>query len=1177
MLSTTAGINVLKQVLSTPIINHINQNKCMKKIEFELSQYLGTKRKLLLIMKLTILLTVVCFLQTSATVYSQATKFSFEMKNQRIQDVLREIEKNSDFRFFYQREQVDVEQSVNLNVNDKTVEEILPELFKGQEVVFDVRQDNLILIKPEKVGIESSTEFYAQQKSVSGKVSDAKNQTLPGVTVIVKGTTNGTITNADGNYSISGIPDNATLQFSFVGMKTQDIVVGSQTFINVVLEEESIGVEEVVVTALGIKREEKALGYSVQKVSGESLQKVSGVNIATSLTGKVAGLLVRNITDFGAVPVVTIRGENPLLVIDGVAYANKTLSDISSEDIESMSVLKGATASALYGFRGASGAILITTKNGSTNKSGITVDVATNTMFTAGFLAIPEKQSTYGRGSSNIYDKISNASWGTVMDGTVRSQWDPFLKEYRDYEYLPVGPDNFANFLEQGYVTNNNVNIGYKGDVVSLRSSVNWTQNKGQYPNSTLDKYTYTFGGDINLDKFKMSSNVSYARKASPNLGMNGYTSYDPMYALLIYSSADFNILDYKDNYWLVEDQKQNYTFPQASGINNPYFDMYEKTNQISRDVFNADWSLSYQLTDWLKASLRSGLDFYTDKGQIRTSWGSYVSSGNTGVPGNGSTWNGTLTGGYNVGQTQGFSINSDLLLTGNKSFGKFNMEYLAGGTIYYNKSDNMNANTVGGISVPGFFSLKASVNPAAVNENLYRMQVNSLYGRMGFSWNKLIYVEATGRNDWSSTLPADTRSYFYPSIAGSFVISELLPESTKNWLDLLKVRSSWTMSKTPAGIYTINSTYSVNTAIWNTLNGASMPTSLYPEGLLPASANTYEIGLQGMMFKNRLMADVSYYSKRMYDGIIAGGITSASGYTSIYTNTKEETTRRGWEVSVTGSPIKSHDWQLDLGLNWSTFARYYTKLDPTFSTIRPWIQVGERVDAYVSQDFLRKPETGELILNSSGRITYSGYNENFGWSDPDWLWGANSNLRYKNISLFLSFDGVVGGLMGTRTESYMWQLGIHPESVTPERALDVATPGSVNYLVQGVKVVSGTFTRDPNGVILTDTRVYAPNDVKTTYKNYVYDLHSSSAWGGATSRLDTYSKTFFKLREMSLTYNVPAKLLHGVAKAASVSFVGQNVLLWSKDWKYSDPDGGSEDFADPSVRYLGGNIKITF
>jgi TonB-linked SusC/RagA family outer membrane protein len=1129
-------------------------------------------KKIMIIMKLTTVLIFMALFQLSAKSYSQETKLSLKFENETLENVFNKIEANSEFSIFYKNELIKNSKEVTGEFKDVLIFTILDQVLRSENLTYTIK-DKLIMIVPKDYVAKAEQETG---KKVTGKVTDSSGGSLPGVSVVVKGTTTGVITDNSGNFSI-GVPEKATLKFSFVGMKMLEVAIGTKSVLNILMVEETIGVDEVVVTALGIKREEKALGYAVQKVTGESLQKVSGTDVTSSLTGKVAGLLVKNSSDFGTAPALTIRGENPLLVIDGVAYANKTLSDISSEDIESMSVLKGATASALYGFRGASGAILITTKNGSMNKSGITIDVATNTMFTAGFLAIPEKQSVYGRGSNNMYDKNSNNSWGTVMDGTVRSQWDLVLKAYRDYAYLPIGKDNFANFLEQGYVTNNNVNVGFKGDVVSLRSSLNWTENKGQYPNSTLDKYTYTFGGDVNLDKFKMSSNVSYARKSSPNLGTNGYTSYDPMYALLIYSSADFNILDYKDNYWLVPGQTQNYTYAQAAGMNNPYFDRYEKTNQIARDIFNADLSLSYQLTDWLKASFRSGLDFYTDKGQIRTSWGSYVSSGNTGVPGNGSTWNGTLTGGYNVGQTQGISINSDLLLTGNKSFGKFNMEYLAGGTIFFNKSDNINGNTNGGISVPGFFSLKASVTAAAVNENLYRVQVNSLYGRMGISWNKLIYVEATGRNDWSSTLPAETRSYFYPSVAGSFVVSELLPESTKDWLDLLKVRSSWTMSKTPAGVYSINSSYSVASPTWNTLNGAALPTSLYPEGLIPATANTYEVGLQGMMYKNRLMADVSYYSKRMYNGIITGPLTPASGYTGVYTNTKEETTRRGWEVTLNGSPIKNNDWQLDLGLNWSTFARYYTKLDPVYSAVRPWVQVGERIDAYVSQDFLRKPGTGELIVNSSGRIAYSGYNENFGWSDPDWLWGANANLKYKNFSLFLSFDGVVGGLMGTRTESYMWQIGVHPESVTPERALDVATPGSLNYLVQGVKVVSGTYTKDANGVILTDTRVYAPNDVKTSYKNYAYDLHSSSAWGGATSRLDTYDKTFFKLREMSLTYNVPAKLLHGVAKAASVSFVGQNVLLWSKDWTYSDPDGGSEDFADPSVRYLGANIKITF
>lgn len=1126
--------------------------------------------KILRIMKLTFLLMLISLTTVFANdSYSQNARLTMSVSGISLEDFLAKIEEQSEFRFFYTGN-IDVERKVSGNFKNERITEILDKVGKAAGIKYEVMGRQIVLSPTaENANFDSGQ----QQKSVSGKVTDKAGLPLPGVTVVVKGTTNGTTTNMGGEYSLGNIPENTTLQFSFVGMKTQDVVVGSQTSINLVMEEETIGVEEVVVTALGIKRSEKALGYSVQRVDGESLQKVSGVDVATSLTGKVAGLLVKNSTDFAVAPSITIRGENPLLVIDGVAYANKTLSDISSEDIESMSVLKGATASALYGFRGASGAILITTKNGSTNKSGVNVDVATNTMFTAGFLAIPEKQSVYGRGSNNTYDKNSTNSWGTVMDGGIQNQWDPFLMDYRDYEYLPIGKDNFANFLEQGYVTNNNVNVGFKGDVVSVRSSVNWTQNKGQYPNSKLDKYTYTLGGDINLDKFKLSSNVSYARRKSPNMGSNGYTSYDPMYSLLIWSAADYNVLDYKDNYWLVKDQVQNFTY--RASTNNPYFDRYEKTNEISRDIFNADLSASYDLTNWLKATVRSGLDFYTDRGDQRISWGSYLSTGNTGVPGNPYPWNGTKTGGYVTGQTQGFSINNDLLFTGDKTFEKFNVEYLAGGTIYYKRDDNMNANTVGGISVPAFFSLKASVNPAAVGQSTYAQQVNSLFGRLALSWNKLIYVEATGRNDWSSTLPESTHSYFYPSVAGSFVVSELLP-STSYWLDLLKLRSSWTMSKTPAAIYAINSAFTINSGTWGTMNGASAPSSIYGDGILPESSTTLEFGMQGMIFKNHLMVDVSYYNKRMFDFLKAAPLTAASGYTGNYINIDEEITRRGWEVTVDGTVIKNQDWQWNLGLNWSTYARYYTQLDETYSAVKPWIAVGERVDALASRDLVRVPETGELIY-TNGRLTYSQYDSNFGWTDPDWLWGANSNLRYKDFSLFLSLDGVVGGIMNTRTESYMWQSGGHPESLTPERALDVATPGSKNYLGQGVKVVSGTVTYDPVGNITKDTRVYAPNDVYTTYKQYAIDLHNSSAWGGNGSPADTYSKTFFKLREMSLTYNVPTKYLTGWAKAASVSFVGQNVMLWAKDFKYSDPDGGVEDFADPSVRYLGGNIKFTF
>lgn len=1029
----------------------------------------------------------------------------------------------------------------------------------------------------------------AQEVSIKGKVIDEKGLPIPGASVLIKGTSKATSSDMDGNYQIKADSKGA-LVFSFIGYGSVQESIKGRTQINVTMNPSAEALQEVVVTALGIKRETKALGYATQKVSGEMLQKVSGVDVASSLTGKVAGLLVRNTPDFNAQPVISIRGEQPLLVIDGVPYENKNLSDISSEDIESINVLKGATASALYGFRGRSGAVMVTTKNGTSNLAGLSVDYANNTMFSAGFLAIPEKQSTYGRGGSNLYDKNSDSSWGAAMDGTIRNQWDPKLKAYADYPYVASGKDNFKNFVQQAYVTNNNFSIGYKGDITSIRSSVNWVQNTGAYPNQKADRYTYSLGGDVNLDKFKMSSNMSYSKRITPNQGTNSYTGYDPMYSLLIWSSTDFNILDYKDNYWIIPNQTQNYTLKNE---NNPYFDAYEKNNEVHRDIFNANLSLSYQLADWLKASVRSGIDFYTDKGELRFSWGSVTSSGNTGVPGNGSTWNGGSTGAYQLGQSQGNSINTDFLLTGDRSIDKFKVEYLAGGSIFSKTDNNIQSWTNGGLNVPGFFSLKASVSPAGTSTTTKAQQVNSVYGRFALSYNKWAYVEVTGRNDWSSTMVnTQSESYFYPSTSLSFVVSELLPESTKSWLDLLKIRDSWTMTKKPADIYETRSydIWTVNNPLWNSLAGASFPDSIYGSDLLPASATTFEVGLQAILFKNRLNFDLTYYDKHDYDFQVSTALTPASGFNGTYTNSDTEISRRGWEIALSGSIVKTQDWQWDMGVNWSTYARYYTKLDATELDKYAWSKVGQRVDVYSIVDYQRDPATGKQIY-SNGTVQWNPKATKAGYQDPDFIWGVNSTVRYKDFSLFASFDGVNGGLMNSRTESYMWQSGVHPDSVTLERALDVATPGSKNFLGDGVKVVSGTYTYDNYGNITSDTRVFAPNDVKSTYKAYATAIHGSSAWGGNGTPADTYEKTFFKLRELSLTYTLPKKYIKGWAKAASVSFVGQNVFLWAKEFKYSDPDGGGyapwgtngnatgsvEDFSDPALRYLGGNIKLTF
>ncbi|WP_147676960.1 SusC/RagA family TonB-linked outer membrane protein [Algibacter pacificus] len=1032
------------------------------------------------------------------------------------------------------------------------------------------------------------------QNIINGIVLDETGTPLPGASVILKGTNNGTSTDFDGKFSINVTKDDTILEVSYVGYITKDVAI-SNTPITIKLQPDIKALDEVVVTALGIKREQKALGYSVQEISGETIQKVSGVDVGTSLSGKVAGLLVNNSTDFNTAPEITIRGEEPLLVIDGIAYQNRTLSDISSEDIESMSVLKGATASALYGFRGANGAILITSKNGSTGKNGFSVDLTTNTMFSAGFLAIPERQNIYGRGTNNTYNINQDQSWGQVMDGSIQTQWDPIAKEFRDFEYIARGKNNFKNFLEQGYITNNNISIAFKEDKIALRSSLNWIEQKGQYPNSKLNKFTYSFGGDVNLDKFKLSSNLSYSKRESPNMGSNGYTSYDPMYSLLIWSPMDWDVRDYKDNYWLIPGELQNnhygYDFENnkysGKNQNTPYFDRYQKINEVSRDIFNADLSMNYDISNWLKATVRSGLDFYVDRGQLRVSKGSYTSTGNTSVPGTSSTWNGSRTGAYVTGKSQGFSINNDLLLSGSQKLldNKLEVEYLTGGTIYYQRNDNLNASTSGGISIPEFFSLNASVNPAVVNESITQQQVNSVFGRLGISWNKLIYADITARNDWSSTLTGpgvegSKKSYFYPSFSGSFVVSELIKESTRDWLDLLKIRSSWTKSKKPAGIYDINSVFNTSPGTWNGLNGASAPNNLYNlSSISPESANTLEMGLQAMFLKKRLTVDVSYYKKHMYDFLQTGALSATSGYTGVVLNKDDEIDRKGWEVAVSGTPIKTDNLQWNLGLNWSTYKDVYAKIDQTYTQndSKPWIKVGERTDHYVGKDFMTAPGTNDYVY-SNGRIVKNPYNTVFGYANPDWIWGANSTLTYKNLSLFISFDGLVGGLSSSRTESYMWQSGVHPDSATPERALDVATPGSSNYIGEGVMVTSGTVEFDTDGTILSDTRVFETNTVATTYLRAVKDLHASSAWGGTGTTTDAFSRTYLKLRELSLSYQIPSKLLTGWgAKKASISLTGQNVLLWAKDYKYSDPDNRVEDFADPSVRYLGANLKLSF
>ena len=1121
-------------------------------------------KKSLLIMKFTFILVFICCLQLSAKTYSQ--NITLNLKSVELKKALSTIEKHTPYRFLYSERNISSDK-ITVNVTNAGISQVMNQLLSGTGLSYKQLDNNLIVLVKEN---ETVTDIL-----VKGKVVDrSTGKPLAGASIQIKGSTAGTSTDANGNYSIN-VPANATLVVTSIGYESVEIAVNGQTELNINLQPSATGLNEVVVTALGIKRQERELGYATQKVEGSTLQTVKGIDVATSLTGKVSGLVIKNSPDFMSAPDITMRGESPLLVIDGIPYGNVTLRDIPADDIQSIDFLKGATASALYGSRGGSGAIMITTKKGG-SKKGLQVTLNSSSMFEAGYLAIPKMQSEYGRvvnTATNTYVRSGDGSWGAPLEGQDVIQWDPISKTMKSMPYIARGKDNFKNFQEQGYILNNSVSVTQTGDLGSFRASAIWGQNKGTYPNSRFDKLTYSMGGTIQLKKFTLTTSVAYNNQASPNMGFSGYTGYDPMYSMLVWGSPDWNISDYKD-YWLVPNEVQNSSY--TAGINNPYFDRFQRTHSYNKDVFNGQFTANYQIADWLNAMVRTGYDNFSNKQVIQISKGSFQGGGATTVLDGGTqVWGESQKGSYNEGIGRGFSSNTDAILTAKTKVKDFSIDGFAGGSIFYQQNEGLEGFTQGGLSIPAFYSFKGSTNPVTLNSIVNKEQINSVYGKLGIGYKNIAFADGTFRNDWASTLPKATRSYFYPSVSGSLIASELFKRP--DWLSYWKLRGSWTTYRTPAGIYDINNVFTVSPNSWGTMSSASFPTSIRPSNIHAEGSASTEVGTYASFLNNRISADVTLYRKRMYDFIVKAPISPSSGFTSVYTNSNEERTRRGVEVTLNATPVKTKNFSWDVSFNWTKYATYFTRLDSQYSVNnRDWVKVGKRVDYYAINEY-QTDNQGHIVFNN-GVPTYQPILSLAGYSDPDWVWGFNTAFKYKNVSLSLSMDGRVGGLAQSTTEMYMWISGNHPNSLTEARYKDATGPGTKNFLGDGVKVVSGSIKYDANYHVVSDTRVFAPNDVYTTYKSYITALHKGTAWGGNPSPVDLYSTTFLKLREVAFTYTFPSRIAEKInSKGIAVSLIGQNLIYWAKQFKYSDIDGGTENFSDPSMRYIGMDIKLNF
>lgn len=1027
-----------------------------------------------------------------------------------------------------------------------------------------VQADNTNLRTPES----AATERTQQNKiKVTGTIVDHTGEPVIGANVIVKGGQGlGTITNINGQFTLE-TPSNAILIVSYIGYKNQEVKVVAGKPIHVKLQEDTETLDEVVVTALGIKREEKALGYAVQKVSGDKLATVKTVDIATGLTGKIAGLNVQNSTEFNEAPTLTLRGESPLIVIDGVPYRNMTLRDIAPDDIESVDVLKGATASALYGARGGSGAIMVTTKRG--KKEGLNVTVNSSTMFNAGYLRMPEVQTSYGSGNYGVYSDNGSYVWGPKLDiGNEALQYNPVTYEREMMPLTSKGKNNLKNFSELSFITNNNVSITQKGKYGSFRTSLTHVYNKGQWPGEKLNKITYSVSGDIKLDKFNAEAGITYNKRFYPSMGGTGYGTGGYLYNLLVWSGAEYDVRDYKD-YWRIEDEQVNW-WAVGGWYQNPYFLANEAQASGDYDVVNAFLNASYDFTPWLKLALRSGADVYSQKNE----WKEPTCMLNGYGKGKGY---------YSIGRNGGYSMNNDAMLMANHKFGDFTVDGFVGANIYFYQNDNINSATDGGLIMPGYFSLLASADPATTKKTFNKKQTNSLYGKASVAYKSAVFIDVTGRNDWSSTLPTETRSYFYPAVSGSVVLSEFIP--MPKIVDFWKIRGSWTTTKNDMGVYAINDTYTVSPNVWDGMTGSYSQSLMRNSLLSPSQSRSYEFGTAFNLFGNRLRVDYTYYNKLKFNNTRNAGLSPTSGYKTTQVNMDEEQVRKGMELTISGDIIKTRDWLWSGTFNWARDRYYYAKIDPVYSTQKPWVAEGERWDWLDAYDYQRD-QAGNIVHDSGGKPLLNPFKSVQGYTSPDWIWGFNTTLSYKDFTFSFSIDGRVGGIAYSKTDQAMWNSGSHIDSDNQYRYDEVVNGNSKGYVGKGVKVVSGTAKWDSNGNVISDDRVFAENDIATSYQSYMSNINPYASGNSRTQNL--LDQTFVKLRDISISYALPQTLCEKIKmKGASIGFVGQNLLMWTKDFRFSDPDkieqvrdGNSyyeDNISSPSIRYVGFNVKLDF
>lgn len=1023
-----------------------------------------------------------------------------------------------------------------------------------------------------------------QTETVTGKVTDG-SEPIIGASVMVKGTKGaGAVTDLDGNFELNVRPG-TLIEVSYVGYKSQ--VLKARKGMTIVLKEDEKSLDEVVVTALGIKRDRKALGYGVGEVKGDELKKAKETNVINSLAGKVAGLVVSQTAGgaSGSTRVVLrgnteMTGNNqPLYVVDGVPLDNTNfgsagtnggfdlgdgISSINPDDIESMSVLKGPAASALYGSRASHGVILITTKKAAKDK--MSVEYNGSLTFDTQLAKWNNTQKVYGMGSNGKYsiDAVSNTnkSWGPKADGTN------MLKYFDGVErpYLII-PDNVSDFFRTGLTASNTAVVGMNNGKTGVRFTFTDMRNKDIVPKTHMSRDIFNLRANTTMGKVDFDFSANYTREYVKNRPALGDSK----------SNVGKNLMTLATTYdqaWLRTYQDEDGNYSNWNGMDpynvNPYWDLYKNFNNSSKDLLRMTGKAVWNVTKHfrLQATLGGDLNWFTFN-----------------------DFKAPTTPGFEAGRLQISNFrnrmyNFELLALYNNTWGKFDFNATAGGNIY-RVNNQTTVTTAQDMQIRDVVTLM-SFNETSIEPSSYRKRINSLFGSASIGWNHLLYLDATLRGDQSSTLPTSNNVYVYPSFSGSFVFSELL--KANRILPYGKLRMSWAQVGSDTDPYQLGLVYTKSKYTYPGYTIGYISNNVIPnKDLKPTKTNSFEIGLETKFLNNRLGLDVTYYTQKSKNQIMSMATSWTSGYNYRLINAGE-IDNRGVEITLNTRPVQTKDFAWDLNFNFSKNSNKVVRLvdgmdmfeleKASWLDVQVAAKVGENLGSIVGPDFKRNDAGQVLIDPSTGLPEYDKSNHVLGNASWDWTGGMTTTLSYKNLSLNAIFDVKVGADLYSMSERAAYESGKAKATLQgrdewyrseEQREAAGVAKGMSNWTPTGGFIAPG--------VIDNGDGTYRPNDIKINPEDYWMSVCRNAP------SMFIYDNSYIKCRELTLTYQVPTAWLHNWVKALSVSFVARNPFIVWKNIPDIDPDSnynnttgmGLEYGSLPSRKSYGFNVNIKF